>query len=114
MTLDYTPEFKRAVRKLSRRYRSLRSDLQSLLDQLDTGETPGDQLQNTHYPTYKVRVQNSDARRGKSGGYRVIYYIRHIEKTVLVTVYSKSDQEDMPSEEVRRIIAKYDVQESNS
>lgn len=109
MTLAYTPEFKRALRKLSRRYRSLRVDLEPLLEALEAGETPGDQLQRSHYPAFKVRVRNSDTQRGKSGGYRVIYYLRQGDKTVLVTLYSKSDQEDVPPADVRRIIEKYEA-----
>ena len=107
MVLSYTTEFKRALRKLSRRYRSLRTDLQPLLDDLSEGKTPGDQLQNTRYPTFKVRVKNSDAQKGKRGGYRVIYYLQKAEETVLVTLYSKSDQADIASEDVHRIIEKY-------
>ena len=110
MIVGYTPEFKRAVRKLARRYRTLHDDLQPFLDELEAGRTPGDQLQHSHYKAFKVRVQNSDSQRGKSGGYRVVYYLRSADRTVLVTIYSKSDQSDIPSEDVRRIIAKYENQ----
>lgn len=109
MLIEYTPEFKRSARKLSRRYRSLKADLDSLLNALESGDTPGDQLQHqTRYPSFKVRVKNSDALRGKSGGYRVIYYVKYEERTVLVTLYSKSDQEDVSSSELQRIIEKYE------
>lgn len=109
MTLEYTPEFKRAVRKLSRRYPSLREDLAQLIDQLQTGATPGDQLQGSHYTAFKIRVKNSDSQKGKSGGYRVVYYLKSLEKTVLVTLYSKADQSDIPPQDVRRIIEKYET-----
>lgn len=110
MEIGYTSEFKRTLRKLSRRYRSLRSDLQPLLDALETGETPGDQLQGTNHAAFKVRVKNSDSQRGKSGGYRVVYYLQHADKSVLITLYSKSDQSDIPPEEVLRIISKYETE----
>jgi len=35
----------------------------------------------------KVRLRNSDAQRGKSGGYRVIYYLKTKAKIILVTIY---------------------------
>ena len=108
MSLEYSSAFKRSLRKLSRRYRSLRHDLQPLLDELAGGATPGDQLQGSDYCVYKVRVKNSDAQKGKSGGYRVIYYVKTSSSTVLVTLYSKSDQSDVESDEVRRIIMKYE------
>jgi len=114
MTVEYTPEFKRGARKLSRQYRSLKRDLAPLLTALAAGETPGDALQHTQYPTFKVRVRNSDARRGKSGGYRAIYYLKRADKAVLVTLYSKSHQSDIMPDEVRRIVAKYEANTSGA
>lgn len=104
MNIDYTDEFRQHVRRLGRRYRSIRSDLQSLLDQLEAGDTPGDQLQGVGYTVYKVRVKNSDARRGKSGGYRVIYYVQTEDSITLLAMYSKSDQADIGAETLRRIL----------
>jgi len=114
MSLEYTPEFKRAVRKLSRQYRSLRRDLAPLLTALEAGETLGDPLQQVRYPVFKVRVKNSDAQRGKSGGYRVIYYLKQSDKTVLVTLYSKSHQSDISADDIRRIVMKYDATPAES
>lgn len=105
--IEYTSEFKRSLRKLSRRYRSLRTDLQPLLDELSAGNTPGDQLQHSHDLTFKVRVKNSDSKKGKSGGYRVIYYVKQADKTILVTLYSRSDQSDITAETLRKIIDSY-------
>lgn len=108
MEIDYTPEFKRTINKLSRRYRSIREDIEPLIELLKAGQTPGDPLKNIPYPAFKIRLKNSDNNKGKSGGYRVIYYLQHAEKTVLLTVHSKSHQEDMPDQELRRIIGKYE------
>ena len=52
---------------MSRRYRRIRSDIQPIIEQLEAGETPGDQIQGRGYKVYKVRVRNSAAKRGKSG-----------------------------------------------
>ncbi len=75
-----------------------------LIEQLQRGETPGDQLQITRYTLYKVRVANRDAQRGKNGGYRVIYYIQTENRIILLTIYSKSDQNDIGIEDLRSII----------
>ena len=104
MQIDYTPEFQQQVRRLKRRYRSIQQDLQGLLEQLENGETPGDQMTGTGYTVYKVRLKNSDAQRGKSGGYRVIYYLRTTESVTLLSMYSKSDQVTISAETVQRII----------
>ena len=45
---------------------------------------------------YKIRIKNSDNNKGKSGGYRVVTYIINEEKNiVLVTIYSKSKQNNI-------------------
>lgn len=106
--LEYTPEFKRATRKLSRRYRSIRTDIEGILNALESGEVLGDLLQHVGCSAYKVRLQNSDNNKGKSAGYRVVYYIKTASKIVLVTLYSKSDQSDVPADEIERIVAKYE------
>ncbi len=107
MEIDYTTEFKHHVRRLGRRYRSIQQDLQSVLDELEQGKTPGDQIQGTGYTVYKVRVKNSDALRGKSGGYRVIYYLKSQENAILLAMYSKSDQADIGVETLNRILGQY-------
>jgi mRNA-degrading endonuclease RelE of RelBE toxin-antitoxin system len=84
-------EFQRRLKILKKRYRQIRLDLQPLIDQLKAGETPGDQIVGTGYTVFKVRVKNSDNRKGKSGGYRVIYQLSSSVCTILLLIYSKSD-----------------------
>jgi len=100
----FTSEFKRSLRRLLKRYRSIRRDVESLVEELASGETPGERVKGTGHVVYKVRVANTDARRGKSGGYRVVYYVQTSERVILVTVYSKSDQGDISSAVLRQII----------
>jgi len=54
---------------------------------------------------FKVRARNSDSGKGKSGGYRIIYWIPDDGPVLLVTIYSKSEQGDVRPEEIRRILA---------
>lgn len=51
-----------------------------------------------------MRVKNTDARRGKSGGLRILYYLQTADDLLLVTIYSKSGQSDIGDAEVRKII----------
>jgi mRNA-degrading endonuclease RelE of RelBE toxin-antitoxin system len=106
-SISYTPEFKRNLRILAKSYRSIRTDITPLLEQLESGELPGDRVQHTQHLVYKVRVPNSDAQRGKSCGYRVIYYLNTSTSVVLITIYSKLEQGDISSEAIRNIIDEY-------
>lgn len=106
----FTPEFKRNLRALNKRYRHIRSDIEPILDQLRAGVFIGDQIPRTGYPLYKVRIRNRDAQRGKSGGYRLIYYLRTSKSIILITLYSKTEQSDITAAELRRIIHEFEEQ----
>ncbi len=105
--IEFTREFQRNVRGLAKRYRNIRRDLQSLLDRLQTGELPGDCIPGTGYEIYKVRLKNSDVQKGKSGGYRVIYYTKSVSAIVMVAIYSKSDRGDILPNEIVDIVKRH-------
>jgi mRNA-degrading endonuclease RelE of RelBE toxin-antitoxin system len=107
VTVEFTSEFKRALRQLTKKYRRIKSDLQPLLDEMAQGQTPGDQIPGVLYEVFKVRVRNSDSGKGKSGGYRVIYQRTTEGGMVLITIYSKTDQEDIAVGDIRQIILDY-------
>jgi len=106
----FTPEFKRNLRQLAKKYRQIKTDVQPLLDELMQGHTPGDQIPGVQYSVFKVRAKNSDSRKGKSGGYRIIYQRVNERLIVLVTIYSKTEQTDITPEEIRQIILNYQAQ----
>ncbi|MBW4477382.1 MAG: type II toxin-antitoxin system RelE/ParE family toxin [Tolypothrix brevis GSE-NOS-MK-07-07A] len=103
-----TPRFKRDLRELAKRYRSIRTDLQPLIDQLQTGEILGDRIAGVKYQVFKVRLKNSNIQKGKSGGYRVIYYLKTESGIILTTIYSKSDISDVSNEIIESAIAQYE------
>jgi mRNA-degrading endonuclease RelE of RelBE toxin-antitoxin system len=105
-----TPEFRKQARKLEKKYRQLRSDLQPILTQIQMGEIIGDRLEGIGAEVFKVRVRNSDANRGKSGGYRVIYWLKLPELVVLLDIYSKSDRDDVEIATIQNIIAEFEQQ----
>ena len=103
-----TPRFKRDLRELAKRYRSIRSDIQPLIEQLQAGETPGDRIAGVKYQVFKVRIQNSNIQKGKSGGYRVIYYLKTEQNIILATIYSKSDLSDISRQVIEDVIYQYE------
>lgn len=100
-----TPEFKRQVRRLEKKYRQIKSDLQPILTQMQMGEVIGDRLVGLDAEVFKVRVRNSDTNRGKSSGYRVIYWLKLPECVVLLDIYSKSEQNNIEINAIKSIIA---------
>jgi mRNA-degrading endonuclease RelE of RelBE toxin-antitoxin system len=97
--------FLKDIKRLARKYRNVRRDTQTLIDQLERGETPGDQIPGIRHPVYKVRLRNADLSKGKSGGYRVIYYIRTAQRIYIVTMYAKTQRADVSAEIINQLIA---------
>jgi mRNA-degrading endonuclease RelE of RelBE toxin-antitoxin system len=104
ITIRYTSEFKRNLRVLSKKYRHIRQDIQSVIDDLQQSKIIGDQVPGVGYTIYKVRVRNTDARKGKRGGYRVIYYLQTKTDIILITIYSKTEQSDISDTRIQQII----------
>lgn len=103
LTLEFQVKFK-ALRK---RYRNIQADIKPIFEDLENGLILGDQFPGMDAVVVKVRVKNSDAKRGKSGGYRLIYWVVSPELIVMLDIYSKSDQENITVNEVRQIITNF-------
>lgn len=107
VNVGFTPEFKRNVRALSKKYRHIRDDIEPLIIDIQNGLLPGDQVTGTGYTIFKVRIPNRDVRKGKSGGYRLIYYLQTKADIILITIYSKAEQSDISASQIRRIVGEF-------
>jgi mRNA-degrading endonuclease RelE of RelBE toxin-antitoxin system len=110
--VDVTAKFKKNIKSLKKKYQDIQDDVQPVIDMLKRGELPGDRLMGLDLEIYKIRLRNRNVNRGKSGGYRLIYYVKiddcdEGERIVLVTIYSKSEQEDIDASEIKDIIAEF-------
>lgn len=102
--LVFAERFLRNAKRLQKKYRHIQDAIRELTEQLKRGETPGERIQGIAYVVFKVRIRNTDAGKGKRGGYRVIYYVKTEDRIVLLTIYAKSEQTDISSENIQRII----------
>jgi len=85
--VEAAPTFKGNLRNLAKKYRSIRSDVQPVIEQLQQGELPGDQISGTNYIVFKLRIRNSDIKKGKSGAYRLIYYVKIATTIILLIMF---------------------------
>jgi mRNA-degrading endonuclease RelE of RelBE toxin-antitoxin system len=90
------------------------SDVEPLIKELQQGNILGDRIGGVgeEYVVYKVRVRNSNIQKGKSAGYRLIYQVESPTSILLLTIYSKSDQEDIAVNEILDIVANFDREDS--
>src|ERR1700749_5210508 len=85
------PKFEKELKRLSKKYPSLKSDFSLLLKSLKENPSQGTSLGNE---CYKVRMAITSKGKGKSGGARVITCFKILHKTVyLLTIFDKSEQE---------------------
>ncbi len=100
-----TQVFEKDLKKLSKKYRRIRDDFSSIIEQLEAGEFPGDAIQGFQDKLFKVRVPSSDQKKGKSGGFRVIYYFCLPGNDIfLLTMYAKAKQTDIKKKEIQNIL----------
>ncbi|WP_353932212.1 type II toxin-antitoxin system RelE/ParE family toxin [Okeanomitos corallinicola TIOX110] len=106
INIDLTPEYKRNLKYLAKKYRNIRSDIQPLILELQQGNILGDRLTGfgLELYIYKVRVKNSNIKKGKSAGYRLIYLLESEKSILLLTIYSKSEQLDITVNEINSIL----------
>ena len=106
--VEATAKFKRDLRVLAKKYRSIRKDIQPIITQIEAGKILGDRVTGIGYTIFKLRVKNSDIQKGKSGGYRIIYYLKTTDKVILVTIYSKSKREDISAQEIKQVLSDFE------
>jgi len=94
--------FERKLKRLAKRHKSLVTDLASLIDELVENPTLGVSIGKD---CYKIRIAISSKGKGKSGGARIITYVRVVNQTVfLIDIYDKTDQESISDKELQMLI----------
>jgi len=90
MHFETTPLFDKQAKKLRKKYKNLKHDLASVVNDFEMIHQSSTHIQKS---MYKIRVANSDKNRGKRAGYRIYYYIKLEETTYFLTLYDKSEVE---------------------
>ena len=104
-SIDTLPSFDKKVKKLAKKYKSLKSDLRELVKELMQNPPVGADLGNG---VRKVRMAISDKGKGKSHGARVITYttIISVEEGIitLLAIYDKAEQNTITEKEISLLL----------
>lgn len=104
MEIILTRQFKDDIKFYKRRkkYLKIDADVQPAIEELKAGNLIGDKLEGLVIPAntavYKVRLPNSSINIGKSGGFRLLYYVAIADKIYLAKIYSKKDDNRIPTD----------------
>ena len=98
----YTDRFEHNIKRLSKKYRSLKTDLENLITSLEQNPVQGEPIGKS---CYKIRLLISSKGKGRSAGGRVITYVYILKQLVyLLSIYDKSEQENISAKELASIL----------
>ena len=99
------PNFAKDLKRLNKKYPSIKQDYANLLNELKSNPYSGIDL---GYGLRKVRMAIKSKGRGKSHGARVITYLLHISEDEgeinLLTIYDKAERDNISSNEIEEIL----------
>jgi hypothetical protein len=94
--------FERQFKKLAKKYRSLKTDLESLVADLEKEPSIGTPLGKN---CFKVRLSITSKNKGKSGGARVItHFIVNESNVYLLSIYDKSNKSSITDKELAELL----------
>jgi len=94
----FTPFFEREFKKLFKKYISLKRDFETVVDDLKVNPRSGESIGNN---CYKIRMSISSKNKGKSGGARVITYVRFVDEEIhLLAIYDKSELSNIAEDQL--------------
>lgn len=100
--IENTKRFSNELKRLIKKYPSIKSEFLNLIDSLEINPTQGTSIGNGFY---KIRLRIASKGKGKSGGARVITYVVIVNETVyLTTIYDKSERNNINQNELQQII----------
>lgn len=97
--------FDKQVKRLAKKYPSLKADLERLLQYLVEAPEQGSSLGNNFF---KIRLAITSRAKGKSGGARLITHVKISETTIyLVSIYDKSAKSTITDSELDEIFKSF-------
>jgi hypothetical protein len=96
------PNFDRELKRLVRKYPSLKVEITSLIEKLEKNPFIGTDLGNN---VHKIRLSIQSKGTGKRGGARLITYIKIVEESLyLLSIYNKGEQDSITSKKIEKLI----------
>ncbi|HHV17072.1 MAG TPA: type II toxin-antitoxin system RelE/ParE family toxin [Gelria sp.] len=106
-----TEQFEKDIKYLIKKYRRIDDDVDDVVAQLEQGFFLGELVNNLSLPpnhkAYKCRIKNTSSKKGKSGGFRFIYYVVTDNYEIyLITIFSKTEIGNLDNSTIRKYITK--------
>ena len=100
--------FTKEAKRICKKFKSLKGEIFTLMDLLKIEPKQGTYLGSG---LFKIRLASQSKGKGKSGGFRVVtYYIvetKEVQTVYLVTIYDKSEEENISKTILEELVKKY-------
>ena len=104
-SIELSENFRREAKKLTKKYPSLKAELAALFILLENNPTTGTPMVND---IYKIRLAMASKNKGKSGGARVMSFVKISgSKVLLFSIYSKGEKDDISDKEIDELLKVY-------
>ena len=109
-TINTVPDFDREVKRLAKKYKSLRNDLLQFQEELKKNPFTGVEI----LPgVRKIRLAITSKGKGKSGGARIIYFIAVSDTEngdiILLYLYDKSESPNIQTDYLKKLLNDLDL-----
>lgn len=107
---EFTPRFQEDLKRLSRKYHHLQEDLDAFLRDFVNNPLEGAfAIPSFERKLWKKRMRSTDQQKGKSGGFRLIFYLdeQNPVKAIFLTIYPKSEREDIAANELLDLFKRF-------
>jgi len=100
--VELSPNFKKEAKRLAKKYPSLKSELAQLFENLEDNPTMGTPLGSD---IYKIRLAVTSKNKGKSGGARILSFVKVTQTQVLLfAIYSKGETDNLTDKQIKQLI----------
>jgi mRNA-degrading endonuclease RelE of RelBE toxin-antitoxin system len=97
--------FQKSIKALKKKYPHVKDDLLRQIKTLEREPSAGDPIPGWNKEVWKVRVASSDVKKGKRGGYRLIYFWKAGEmKVYLLVAYFKGEKAEITKKEIESLL----------
>jgi hypothetical protein len=108
LTITNTRQFNKSAKLLAKKYTNFKNDLKVLREELLMPSANSTDLGDNFY---KIRLQNISINKGKSSGFRVVYFYKTIDNEIyLLDIYSKNDIKTISKNQLLKLVKTYNLQ----
>jgi len=104
-SVELSDNFKKEAKKLIKKYASLKNEIAILGQSLQENPNQGTLLGNN---VFKIRLSIASKHKGKSGGARIITFVKVEKSTVyLLSIYNKGERDTISDNEIKLLLENY-------